>query len=363
MKAVIFLKNIIRIGVIFVIVLLFFYITGDRMKENEPLESPVKHGTAVPVQDKGVGSAIPQTSRPENGLSTFVGKSIEALQEDMGEPTRIEPSAYGYEWWVYQENARFMAGVTKEGIINQIFTTDASINIEPFEIGQNLDEIYRFTIIGSEVDVQIEENIYTFSLTSDDLQTRMLVTYQDLYAQLYIDQEKGELAAVRFIQPSTLVLHQPYEMTYMGELLLPKPPSSVLQVEVNRTIERQIFELTNLYRQKYEVREVKSDYKLDVFAREHSEMLALESMYVEPPNASENLLNRLKDASIEHKKAGENIAFNYVDAIEAVHGWLNSPAHRKVLLDKDFTHMGVGAYGNYYSQSFIKFIGEDNRKR
>ena len=73
------MKILIRIAVLLFIVLLLFYIMGDRVKENKPLESPVKHGTAVPVQDKGVGSAIPQTSRPEQGLSTLVGELVEVL--------------------------------------------------------------------------------------------------------------------------------------------------------------------------------------------------------------------------------------------------------------------------------------------
>lgn len=345
------------------IALFFFYITGDRVKENKPLQSPVKHGTAVPVQDKGVGSAIPQNSRPEEGLSIFVGEPVEKLIEEMGKPTRVEPSSYGYEWWVYREDKQFMVGVTTDGVVNQVYTTDVSLNIEPFEIGQELNDIYRFTIVGSEVDAVVDENIYTFSLNSDDLQTRLLVIYKGLFGQLYIDRENGQLQAVRFIEPSTLVLHQPYEMTYTGELLVPKPPSSKLQVEANRTAERQIFELTNTYRLKHGVPEVQSEYVLSVFARQHSEELALENTYTEDASATENLSNRLKEASIEHKKAGENIAFDYVDAIEAVHGWLNSPAHRKVLLDKDFTHLGTGAYGNYYSQNLIRAANEDNRQR
>ena len=336
--------------------LLFIYITGDRVKENKPLESPVKQGSAVPVQDKGVGSAISQTSRPEKGLSTFVGKPVKTLVEAMGDPTRVEPSRYGYEWWVYQDENRFMVGVTEDGLINQVYTTDMSINIEPFEIGQDINDIYRFTIVGSEVDALVDENIYTFSLNSDDLQTRPLVIYKGLFGQLYIDREDGKLEAIRFIEPSTLVLHQPYEMTYMGELPIPNPPSSTLQVEVNAAVERQVFELTNIYRVKHGVSEVQSESSLDIFAHRHSEELALENTYTEETetNVSENLSNRLKEASIEHKKAGENIAYSYVDAMEAVHGWLNSPEHRKVLLDKDFTHLGTGAYGNYFTQNFIK---------
>lgn len=341
------------------VVLLIFYVNENRMKDNEPLKSPVKQGTAVPVQDKGVGSAIPQTSRPEEGLSTFVGKSADILVKEMGEPTRVEPSSYGYEWWVYREDKQFMAGVTKDGFVNQVYTTDPTLNIEPFEIGQELGEIYRFTIVGSEVDALVDDNVYTFSLTSEDLQTRLLVIYQGLFGQLYIDHDEGRLVAVRFIEPSTLVLHQPYEMTYMGELLVPKPPSSQLQVEVNRTVERQVFELTNIYRKKHHVPELQHDRTLEAFARQHSEVLALENTYTAETDTPENLLKRLKEVPIEHKKAGENIAFDYVDAIEAVHGWLNSPAHRKVLLDKDFTHLGVGAYGNYYIQNLIKTPYED----
>ena len=355
------LKIFIRIAVLLFIVLLLFYIMGDRVKENKPLESPVKHGTAVPVQDKGVGSAIPQTSRPEQGLSTLVGELVEVLVEKMGEPSRVEPSGYGYDWWIYRGDQNLMVGVTKDGFVNQVYTTDESINIEPFEIGQDLNDIYRFTIVGSEVDVIVDENIYTFSLNGDDLQTRLLVVYKGLYGQLYIDREDGQLEAIRFIEPSTLILHQPYEMTYMGELLVSKPPSSTLQVEVNRTVERQVFELTNIYRSKHGVSELQGDYALGFFASQHSEKLALQNTQEENGDTPENLLKRLKEASIEHKKAGENTANGYVDAIEAVHGWLNSPAHRKVLLDKDFTHLGVGAYGNYYTQNFIKTANEDNR--
>lgn len=39
---------------------------------------------------------------------------------------------------------------------------------------------------------------------------------------------------------------------------------------------------------------------------------------------------------------------------------MNSPEHRKVLLGKDFTHMGTGAYGNYFTQTFIKSVADGN---
>jgi uncharacterized protein YkwD len=363
MKVGIVVKIIIRVAILLLVALAIFYLFGNRVKENDPLQSPVKHGTAMPVTDKGVGTAIPQTSRPEKGLSIFVGDKAEKLVKEWGEPTRIEPSGYGYDWWVYLNGLKFMAGVNDNGIVNQIYTTELEAVVNPFQIGQNIDDIFRFAIVGSEVDVMIDENIYTFSLNSEDLKTRLLIIYKDLFVQLYLDNENGELLAVRFINPETLVLHQPYEMTYMGELIVSKPPSSTLQMEVNRTAERQIFEITNLYRQKFNVPVLINDYALNIFARKHSEKMALENYSSEESTDSEKLSDRLDEAMIAHRKAAENIAFDYVDAIGAVHGWLNSTAHRNVLLDKDFTHMGTGSYGNYYTQDFIKASKEDVRKK
>ena len=168
-----------------------------------------------------------------------------------------------------------MAGVTDDGKVNQLYTSDPSSVVTPFKIGQDIKDIYRFTIVGSEIDIPIGENIYTFSLNGDDLQNRLLIIYKELYAQLYIDHVDGELEAVRFIDPVTLVLHQPYDMTFMGEMLVPPIPSSTMQLEVDRTAERQIFELTNSYRSRHGVAELENDYQLKVVARQHSKKMAL----------------------------------------------------------------------------------------
>ena len=356
------MKAILKITFLLLIVLLVFYIMDDRVKENKPLESPVKHGTAIPVPGTGDGLPIPQAERPETGLSLLIGKSVDSLFEQLGKPDRIEPSNYGYDWWIYNKDQELMVGVW-DGKVNQVYTADLSSNIEPFEIGQDVQDIYRFTIVESEVTVQIGESIYTFTLNSDDVNNRLLIEYENVYAQLYIDGVDGELEAIRFIDPITLILHQPYDMSYMGEIVSADRPSSTMQMEVDRAIERQIFGLTNLYRKNHGLNELLSDYNLAVVARKHSEDMALENYFSHESPVTGNLADRLKEAGIEHRKARENIAFNYVDAIEAVHGWLNSPAHREVLLQKDVTHLGTGAYGKYYTQVMIREIAEEKRQQ
>lgn len=356
------MKGFLKVVLVLIVLLLVFYYTDDRIKENELLESLPKQVTSIPQLNDGVGAPITQTSRPAEGLSTYVGKNTDELIEKMGKPDRIEPSSYGYNWWIYFEDFNFMAGVTTENRVNQIYTSTLLSDVKPFTIGQSVDDIYRFTIVESEVNVSLNDNVYTFSLNGEDQKNRLLIIYKDLYAQLYVDQVDGVLEGVRFIDPETLVLHQPYDMTFTGELLVPHVPSSTVQVEVDRAAERQIFELTNSYRQKRNIPELEMDYQLKVVAQKHSKDLMLGSYSSSQALEPENLTNRLKEAGIDQKRAGENIASNYVDAIEVVHGWLNSTAHRKVMLDKYFTHIGTGAFGKVYSESLILKNKDDDRR-
>ncbi|WP_203246113.1 CAP domain-containing protein [Sporosarcina beigongshangi] len=356
------MKVLWKIALLLIVVLALFYSMDNRMKENKPLESPVKHGVAIPVPGTNNGQLPVQEARPDAGLSLFIGLSTEELISEKGKPDRIEPSEYGYDWWIYNRDLRFMVGVV-DGHVNQVYTADIDSDVVPFKIGQEAQDIYRVTIVETEVVTAIDDNVYTFTLNGDDVKTRLLIEYEGVYAQLYIDSVDETLEAVRFIDPITLVLHQPYDMSYMGEIVTPSRPSANMQIEVDRSMERQIFELTNVYRKKHNANEVFSDYYLGEVARKHSEDMALQNYLSHESPEAGNLANRLKEAKIEQRKAGENIAANYVDAIEAVHGWLNSAAHRDVLLDKDFTHLGTGVYSKYYTQNFVRMANEEKRQR
>lgn len=342
-----------KIALLLVILLALFYFMDSRVKENAPLESPVKHGTAIPVPGKEVNEQTVGQQRPESGLSIYVGENIDLVTEEFGQPDRIEPSSFGYEWWVYSSESKMMVGV-EDGKVNQVFSTEESLDLSPFSIGQSIEDIFRYTIIESEVNVHFDANIYTFTLNSQDIKEKILIKYDDLFAQIYVDIEDGNVEGVRFITPKTLVVHQPYDMEYTGELINVKLPSSTEQMEVDRAIERQIYELTNIYREHHEVAPLIHDYWLSSIAQEHSMDMAIRNYFSHESPTGGNLSERLKNSSIEHKRAGENIATNYVDAIDAVHGWLNSPAHRSVLLDAEMTEIGTGAYGKYFTQVLIK---------
>ena len=59
-------------------------------------------------------------------------------------------------------------------IVTQIYIAGQEIDAFPFKVGQKRDEIYRMTIIDYEVAATVGENIFIFSMSEEDMQTRRL---------------------------------------------------------------------------------------------------------------------------------------------------------------------------------------------
>jgi uncharacterized protein YkwD len=124
------------------------------------------------------------------------------------------------------------------------------------------------------------------------------------------------------------------------------------------TLETLIFELTNNEREKKGLNSLKLDKRLKVAARQHSDEM-LKNKYLS--HGSSNILNkkpsgRIYNSGLPILRVGENVAEDIGDLIpflfeenldslakRVVKGWMQSPGHRKNILEPDFTHMGVGS--------------------
>ena len=345
------MKDLLRIMIFLSIILIVFFYFDSSINENEILEAP-KTTDPLPAQDLVENSLT--VDRPEEGLSAYIGKSSEEWLDDYGMPARIEPSAFGYEWWVYNQSFSnyIMVGV-KGGNVVQVYTAGTATDATPYKIGQSLDELYRFTIIENEVTVKYGTNIYTFNLSAEDTETRILVSFEDVYAQLYINEKEQKLEAVRFMDAETLIRHQPYDMMYAGDLLPPKNPSSSLQESIDEANAKQIVDLTNVYRLHGKKKPLTMNPSVGMLAKTHSRNMARQNFSSENVEIKD-LDERLSEANIIFEQAAENTAFQYYDAAEAVHGWINSNEHRDTLYSSRFNQIGVGVFGKYYTQSFLE---------
>lgn len=349
MKAL--LRILMLCGAIAIIGFMFF----NTPKENEPLEGPNTNSNIIPQTKLKQEAAVGAMTRPQTGISTLIGKDTQTVLEQYGEPARKEPSSFGYQWWVYNDDVStfFMVGVEKN-VVKQVYIAGQNIDAFPFKIGQKRDEIYRMTIIDYEVAATVGNNIFIFSMSEEDMQTRLLVKFDGLYAQLYIDRETSELQGIRYTDSETLVLHQPYEMSYQGELVRRTPPSSFLQHEIDVASAKQLDDLLNVTRVHHDLPPLEMDNSLEEVARMHSEDMKVQNFLAHESPTYGDLKKRLQANNIEYSDANENLATAYFDAIEAMHGWTNSTEHRKVLLNDRFTRVGSGAFVDYYTQIYLE---------
>jgi len=130
------------------------------------------------------------------------------------------------------------------------------------------------------------------------------------------------------------------------------------EIEGVDTIESLIFKFTNKERINKGLNSLKLDERLRIAARQHSDEM-LRNKYLS--HSSSNILNktssqRIYNSGLPILRVGENVAEDIGDLIpflfeenpdslakRVVRGWMQSPGHRKNILEPDFTHMGVGS--------------------
>ncbi len=62
----------------------------------------------------------------------------------------------------------------------------------------------------------------------------------------------------------------------------------------------------------------------------------------------------IEQANYEYTYAGENLAINHIDNNQTDNAWMNSPLHRKNILDSNFEEIGISAYsGDYQNRNTI----------
>jgi uncharacterized protein YkwD len=111
-------------------------------------------------------------------------------------------------------------------------------------------------------------------------------------------------------------------------------------------IEQRVFDLVNDERAAQRLKALKPDERLAEAARSHARSMAQGGYFSHVDPVRGNLVERLSRAGIPWRKAAENLftAQGYEDpAQRTVLGWMNSPGHRRNVLDREVTHAGAGA--------------------
>jgi uncharacterized protein YkwD len=120
--------------------------------------------------------------------------------------------------------------------------------------------------------------------------------------------------------------------------------------------EQAIVDETNRVRAEHRLPPLKPNEKLFAAARKHSENMAKQQK-MEHVLDKQNPLQRVRAAGYAYQYAGENLAWNQRNATELLKEWMNSEEHKKNILFRGFSEIGIGVARSekgepYFTQVF-----------
>jgi uncharacterized YkwD family protein len=118
---------------------------------------------------------------------------------------------------------------------------------------------------------------------------------------------------------------------------------------------QQVIELTNKERARAGLPALKVDAQLSDVAQKKSQDMQQNHYFSHTSPTYGSPFDMMRDFGVTYKAAGENIAKGQRTPQEVVAAWMNSPGHRANILNRQFTHIGVGfeQTENIWTQMFI----------
>ncbi|MBM7586587.1 putative YkwD family protein [Bacillus pakistanensis] len=121
---------------------------------------------------------------------------------------------------------------------------------------------------------------------------------------------------------------------------------------------QEVIDLTNKEREKNGLSSLKSDSELSNVAQVKSEDMVNKDYFSHTSPTYGSPFEMMENFGIEYSTAAENIAAGQNSPEAVVNAWMKSSGHRKNILNKQVTHIGVGisqdqSQGIYWTQMFI----------
>lgn len=166
-------------------------------------------------------------------------------------------------------------------------------------------------------------------------QNNITLGKQNSKGQLYFDAE-GLLNRIQF----SIFLYRALQINHEHNL---------------KQFETEVVTLTNNEREKYRLSPLQTDLLLSKVAREKSYDMLIKDYFDHYSPTYGSPFEMMKQFGVTYRSAGENIAIGYQTPEQVVQAWMNSPDHRKNILNESFTHIGIGYIetGNIWTQQFI----------
>ena len=123
------------------------------------------------------------------------------------------------------------------------------------------------------------------------------------------------------------------------------------------SFQKEVLDLVNVERTNRGLQPLKFNNELSNVATKKSRDMIDRNYFDHTSPTYGSPFDMMKQFGISYRAAGENIAMGQKTPKEVMNSWMNSPGHRKNILNPDFTELGVGIASNgssiYWTQMFI----------
>jgi uncharacterized protein YkwD len=154
--------------------------------------------------------------------------------------------------------------------------------------------------------------------------------------------------------------------TPLYSFLMAVPQSSWFQGETAdlhdlAKVRAEMLAAVNAERRRNGARPLRAESQLDLSAQRHAEDMLARGYFAHESPSGTTVRERSRAAGYEWRAIGENIAFGQLSVKEVMETWMNSPGHRRNILEPKFTDLGTGlamgkgkdgTYQIYWAQNF-----------
>lgn len=296
-----------------------------------------------PVETPSPTNTVHDISGDFNGnIDILMGASEKSIKKIFGEPDRIDLSRHGFDWYIYNSDlGKYIQIGIDNGRVVGVYTNSLSYKLKR-NIGVGASKSQVEKELGKAVSSINKGNITYIMHNTEEYQ--IFNVDNRYYATVFYDIVDGGNTT------SFLIIDYDTEQTFKGYYAVPSE-------KLLRSYEMEIFDLANSIRVRHGKEPFKWSDKIAAVARAHSKDMIQNDFFSHYNLAGQSPFDRMEDAGIRYKTAGENIAMGQMDGIFAHESWMNSPGHRANILGF-FEYLGVGVDADEkssicYTQNFF----------
>jgi len=275
-----------------------------------------------------------------------IGDTEQTLLAKLGQPARKDASAYGFQWYIYnQDYTNYVQVGVQEGRIVGFYTTsDNWSSTRGIKLGSGSEDVAKRYGTGVS---NIRKQEFGLSLTNAKIYEQ-----DGSYVTLFVDKfNNNKVTSLQIITKSV--------EDGMKEMYAPETAA------LKKAFALQSLDIVNATRVRNGLSVLQWDEEAARVAEKHSEDMREQKYFAHRSPQGEEPDGRFKNAGVAYSTVGENIAADQRSIIYAHEGWMNSEGHRRAILGS-WERLGVGIAFNvrnsfhpmdeemnmYYTQNF-----------